>query len=223
MQRDAQILEDAKLFYRRATGRSCPVSLLPGIAPCDEPREFNINAMPEIIVKSNTNYNERPAPADGIIIHAAASQIDGKPAHRFIAENNLSYHALIHPDGTIYNTVSYEKRAWHAGTSRLGEQTDLNGTFIGVCFLVEAEPGWGAFLEAIARPESYTDDHYESGIFLVNSLMTMFEGVQPDRIVGHSDVSGADVRPDPKPDPGPGFDMTRLKLGVRRKFTADLM
>lgn len=170
----------------------------------------------------NPNHNERPAPPDGIVIHAAGYYIkddDGEVwfGPDFIENHEYSYHALTDDTGKVYVTVSRDKRAWHAGKSKFKGQKDLNDTFIGFCALVRHTPlGYAEFLKAIAKPASYSDAHYESLAYLCRQAMEDYPAITLERIVRHSEVSGPDVRDDFKHDPGEGFDMERLKEEITR-------
>lgn len=172
----------------------------------------------------NPNFNNRPSAPDGIVIHAAGYQIkdeNGKVwfGPNYIKEHGYSYHALVDHSGKAYVTVDRDKRAWHAGVSRFGDQTGLNNTFIGFCLLVKHDPlGYGNFLNAIKEINSYTDDHYFTLAHLCAVAMKDYPDIQPERIIRHSEVSGPDVRDDPKYDPGEGFSMTRLKSKIYRNI-----
>lgn len=169
--------------------------------------------MPELYSDKNTNFNTRPAPVDGIIIHAAGEYIDGVPAGDFMRKYRYSYHNLVHPDGRIAKAVSWDERAWHAGKSRLGDQTDLNDTFLGFCLLVPGNYGqsnWDEFVAAMNDPITYSDEQYRSLAWLCRKAMERHLDISFDRIKAHSEVSGPDVRDDFKQDPGDGFSFTRL-------------
>jgi N-acetylmuramoyl-L-alanine amidase len=47
-------------------------------------------------------------------------------------ERMVSAHYLVARDGTIYQLVDERDRAWHAGTSRWGSDTDINSSSIGI-------------------------------------------------------------------------------------------
>lgn len=176
--------------------------------------------IPGFIEHPSGRFNARPGgyeDIDGIVIHSAGLNIlddDGQvlPAWEFMEKYRFSYHRLVQPNGDIAITVAYQNRAWHAGKSRLNGQSDLNDTFIGLCALVDHSPlGYGNYLKAIKDPDYFTEDHYKCLAFLCAQTMDDYPRITLDRIVRHSDVSGPAVRPDPKPDPGAGFDMDLLK------------
>lgn len=172
--------------------------------------EFDYEELP------NPNYNDRPAPVDGIIIHAAGYYIkDGDKvwfAPDFIENAGYSYHAMVDDRGKVYVCVDRDKRAWHAGVSQFQGRSDLNDSFIGFCALVRHEPlGYSNFINTIDNGDPYTDAQYESLAALCRQAMQDYPGITLDRIVRHSTVSGPDVRPDFKRDPGKSFSMDRLK------------
>lgn len=112
-----------------------------------------------------------------------------------------SVHAFIGPDGTVFLGVPLERIAWHAGPSLWDGRKGLSPSFLGAEFLVAGKHNWASFKTAIARPDAYTDAQYRAGGELYASWAKRF-GIRRERILGHSQVSGADVRPDSKPDPG---------------------
>lgn len=155
------------------------------------------------------HHKSRPAPVDGIIVHSMGQYIAGTFAGQFLNVSGLSAHALVDHLGVIYECVDYDRQAYHAGLSKLGDQENLNRTFIGIELLIEGDHTYATFLEAIKDPESFTNEHYNSLSWLCNKLVKKYH-IDLQRIRRHSEVSGSDVRPDPKQDPGQGFDMNRL-------------
>lgn len=162
----------------------------------------------------NKHSKSRSAPADGIIIHSMAEYVGEKYCTDFLESIGLSAHFFVSPLGHIIHGVDHSRIAYHAGKSKLGEQENLNSTFIGIEVLVEGKHSWGSFVEAIKNPETFNDSQYKSTAKICRDLMIIYPDITTDRIVRHSDVSGKDVRPDPKIDPGKGFSMERLKTGM---------
>jgi N-acetylmuramoyl-L-alanine amidase len=48
------------------------------------------------------------------------------------AQRMVSAHYLVARDGVVYQLVDERYRAWHAGTSRWGSETDINSASIGI-------------------------------------------------------------------------------------------
>jgi len=105
--------------------------------------------------------------------------------------------------------------AWHAGISRFNGRMYLNRSFIGIVFLIDDAPDYGSFLKRIQQPSAYTDVMYNKAAWICKEIMAQYPAITIDRITMHSSVSGADVRTDPKHDPGRGFSLTRLKNMLR--------
>lgn len=191
-------------FLKRSVGIRKPI--LPHKSMSDEQ---DVAYSPEIEKFVISNYKDRPDGVDGIILHSMGQYIGGKFAGQFLQDVGLSAHYLIEHTGKIFECVAPEKQAYHAGKSEFQGQEHLNTSFIGIELLVEGDHTYETFLEAIKRAESFTEQQYQSTIWLCNRLIDDYQ-IPTNRIVRHSDVSGPDVRPDPKKDPGSGFDYHRV-------------
>lgn len=77
------------------------------------------------------NFDER-RPVFVIIHHT--SDDTAEQALRVLADRGreVSAHYLVARDGTIYQLVDERARAWHAGVSRWGAQTDINSASLGI-------------------------------------------------------------------------------------------
>ena len=103
----------------------------------------------------------------------------------------VSAHYLIGADGTRYQLVSDERRAWHAGAGSWGPFTDLNSASIGIEL---DNDGRSPFAEA----------QVQSLLVLLDDLCTRLR-IPRSQIIGHQDLA-----PTRKPDPGPLFPWKRL-------------
>ena len=103
----------------------------------------------------------------------------------------VSAHYLIGADGTLWQMVDEEMRAWHAGAGQWGDVTDVNSRSIGIEL---DNMGNHPFSE----PQMAALEH-----LLVDILAR--RAIPPQRVIGHSDMA-----PDRKTDPGPRFDWRRL-------------
>jgi len=103
----------------------------------------------------------------------------------------VSAHYLIGADGTRYQLVSDERRAWHAGAGSWGPFTDLNSASIGIEL---DNDGKSPFAEA----------QVQSLLLLLDDLCTRLR-IPRSQIIGHHDLA-----PTRKPDPGPLFPWKRL-------------
>ena len=103
----------------------------------------------------------------------------------------VSANYLIGGDGHIYQLVSDERRAWHAGSGHWGTITDVNSASIGIEL---DNDGQSPFAPA----------QIASLLRLLDDLTTRLH-IPRTQIIGHQDLA-----PARKPDPGPLFPWQRL-------------
>ena len=120
---------------------------------------------------------------------------DAHPYFETIQGQKVSAHFLIERTGALWQFVSCNDRAWHAGqssyTNKLGEtKNNCNDFSIGI--ELEGVPG-----------ETFTDAQYESLSSLNAALSQAYQAID---FVGHEHIA-----PGRKDDPGSGFDWVRLK------------
>lgn len=103
----------------------------------------------------------------------------------------LSVHYLIDRDGTVYQLVNDENKAFHAGRSILHGKRNVNDSSIGI--------------ELIGTKTSrFTDDQYMSLSQLTKELISKYE-IPKENIVGHDFIA-----PKRKVDPGKYFKWDRF-------------
>lgn len=105
-------------------------------------------------------------------------------------EIRVSAHYLVMEDGTIYQMVREEDRAWHAGVSYWQGDTNNNACSVGIEIV---NPGH----EFGYRP--FPQVQMDAVLRLAQGIIARHD-IQPQRIVGHSDVA-----PARKTDPGELF------------------
>ena len=106
-------------------------------------------------------------------------------------QGRVSAHYLIGRDGTLYQLVSEDHRAWHAGASRWGGWRDLNSASIGI----ELDNN-GA--EPFSAP-------------LVDTLIALLEDISGRHgIPTHAVLAHGDIAPGRKQDPSALFPWQRL-------------
>lgn len=174
----------------------------------------------EVADPQSANYSSRPSGAriQYFIVHAIAEILVFKDEQltplewltdKVPGRPRLSAHWLIYPEGRILELVSPVAKAWHVGTSEWEGVNDLNRFSVGAEFVVRDTVGWDSFVERIGDPEAFTPEQYWAGGWLV-ALQMKRRPISLNRVRGHSDVSGAEVRDDPKIDPGDGFEWRNL-------------
>ena len=159
------------------------------------------------------NYGPRPRQAeiDLVVIHSIslppgrygggqvqalftnALDWDAHPYFQTIRGIQVSAHFFIARDGLVWQFVSCDQRAWHAGASSFQGRTNCNDFSIGI----ELEGLEGATFES---------EQYASLAQLCQGLRSRYP-IQS--IVGHEHVA-----PGRKQDPGTGFDWLHLAQSV---------
>jgi AmpD protein len=115
--------------------------------------------------------------------HAEHPDFDGLRGLR------VSAHFFIRRDGRVWQFVSCDARAWHAGASHWGGRDDCNDFSLGI------------ELEGL-EGEPFERAQY---VALVRLLRAMAKRYPIDAVVGHEHIA-----PGRKHDPGPGFDWRTL-------------
>jgi len=141
---------------------------------------------------------ERPSPnfdlrrPNFIIIHHTSNS-SAEPALNVLTnrERKVSAHYLIGRDGKLFRLVDEAARAWHAGESYWGGQSDINSASIGIEL---DNDGFEPFVEA----------QIETLLALLADLKTRYN-IPASNFLGH-----ADVAPGRKADPSRFFPWKRL-------------
>ncbi len=110
------------------------------------------------------------------------------PFYKTIADLKVSSHFFINRQGEVWQLVSTEERAWHAGISSFEGREACNDFSIGI------ELEGSDFCE-------FTLTQYQQLAKLTRRLKVLYPKITKDRIVGHSDIASGR-----KTDPGPYFD-----------------
>ena len=145
--------------------------------------------------------------AQFLILHYTA--IDNPKSLRVLTQDAVSSHYLVtdtandlpgHASPKIFQLVDETRRAYHAGLSSWKGHTQLNAASIGIEIVnigYRDEPSGRVFFDF---PKAQMD----LVVALVKKIVAEHK-VQPDRILGHSDIA-----PLRKTDPGPRFPWKRL-------------
>lgn len=143
-----------------------------------------------VIRVPSPNHNERRP--NFIIIHDTSNDNIDRPLKTLTdPERKVSAHYLIGRDGTLYQLVDENRRAWHAGQSYWGGLTDLNSASIGI----ELDN---------TGDEPYGDVQINRLIGLLKELQARHR-IPAGNVLGHGDIA---LRR--KVDPGWQFPWARL-------------
>lgn len=144
----------------------------------------------QIIQVPSPNHNERRP--NYVIIHDTSNDDIERPLKTLTdTAREVSAHYLIGRDGTLYQLVDENRRAWHAGQSYWGGLTDLNSASIGI----ELDN---------TGDEPYAEPQIDRLIGLLKDLQVRHR-IPPNNILGHGDVAFRR-----KVDPGWQFPWARL-------------
>ncbi len=119
---------------------------------------------------------------------------DAHPYFQSIRGLEVSSHFFITRQGEVWQFVSCDDRAWHAGQSQWCGQANCNDFSIGI----ELEG-----LEGL----TFEDTQYQALSQLCRDLVAHYPVTQ---IAGHEHIA-----PGRKQDPGPGFDWARLQAKLQ--------
>ncbi len=132
-----------------------------------------------------------------IIIHYTGMSTFPAAFKRLISLNSdVSCHYLISRKGIIFNLLSPNLKAWHAGKSKWKSYTNLNDYSIGVELENKGhDHGY----------QNFTYKQYKSLKVLISSLSFNFR-INKNNILGHSEIA-----PDRKIDPGEKFNWDLIR------------
>jgi N-acetylmuramoyl-L-alanine amidase len=137
-----------------------------------------------------TNFNLRKP--NFVIIHHTAQNSCEQTLRTFtMAASKVSAHYVICKDGTIHHMLNDYLRAWHGGTAKWGNSTDINSNSIGI------EIDNNGF-------EIFTDAQINSLLRLLTVLKKEYS-IPAANFIGH-----ADIAPGRKVDPNRNFPWQQL-------------
>jgi N-acetylmuramoyl-L-alanine amidase len=151
-----------------------------------------------IISHPSPNFGDRTdgCPIDILVLHYTGMQSGEAALERLCdRDSSVSSHYLIEEDGSIFQLVDEDKRAWHAGVGIWQDCRDVNSHSIGI---ETVNPGH----EFGYRP--FPEIQIRSVIALAQDILTRHT-IPASRIIAHSDMA-----PDRKEDPGELFPWQQL-------------
>ncbi|GGK59638.1 N-acetylmuramoyl-L-alanine amidase [Rufibacter glacialis] len=136
------------------------------------------------------NFNLRKP--NYVVIHHTAQNSTEQTLKTFtVTRTQVSAHYVIGRDGKVYHMLSDYLRAWHGGSGRWGNNTDLNSSSIGI----ELDNN-GA--------EPFAEEQINS-LLQVLAILKKTHGIPAANFIGHSDIA-----PSRKVDPNPTFPWKKL-------------
>jgi N-acetylmuramoyl-L-alanine amidase len=153
-----------------------------------------------------TNFNLR-RPNFVIIHHTAQNSCEQTLKTFTTSKSQVSAHYVICKDGTIHHMLNDYLRAWQAGVSKWGNNTDINSSSIGI------EIDNNGF-------EPFTDQQVSSVLTLLGTLKKAYS-IPTANFIGHQDIA-----PGRKVDPNVTFPWKKLAdsgFGVWWSDTTNVM
>lgn len=149
------------------------------------------------------NFNERRdnASVSILVLHYTVTDFETTKQIFLDPQKQVSAHYVVDVDGSIYQFVDEEKRAWHAGVSYFNGITDVNSNSIGIEIV---NKGYDLSNVAEYPAYAYPEVQMKAVIELSKDIVNRYD-IQPFCVVGHNDVS-----PGRKIDPGPHFSWVAL-------------
>jgi N-acetylmuramoyl-L-alanine amidase len=144
-------------------------------------------------VVPSPNHGERRADCvpDMLVLHYTGMQDANAALEKLCSpQSELSAHYVVFEDGRVVQCVAEGRRAWHAGLSSWGGETDINSRSIGIEI---ANPGHDFGYPDFPRRQ------IAAVIALCRGIIAR-RGISADRVLAHSDVAPARKR-----DPGEKF------------------
>lgn len=157
---------------------------------------------------SSPHFNNRQPSA--ILLHATGVDFDETIA--FLSGQKgveVSCHYVIDRDGTIYQLVNEEKRAFHAGAGVWRQITDMNSVSIGIELVMPSDEE--IVIEGAKYPEKvfshvdFSQEQIQATIDLVKDIQSRYPRIKKENIIGHHEMSFKR-----KFDPGPCFPWDEL-------------
>jgi N-acetylmuramoyl-L-alanine amidase len=150
----------------------------------------------DVIPSPNFGDRNKGRSPDMIVLHyTGMPDVEGALARLCQAGTEVSAHYVVLEDGRIVQCVPEAKRAWHAGLAFWAGDEDINSCSIGI-EIVNRGHDWG-YPDFPLRQIAAT-------IALCRGIIIR-RGVQPHRVLAHSDVA-----PARKQDPGEKFPWRAL-------------
>lgn len=148
------------------------------------------------VLKHEEKYNKSPNQGgfinpQFIILHDACGSWSGSIAWILNDKSDVSYHYLIHTDGSRVQFVHDRKRAWHAGKSTWKGLSDLNTHSVGVAFTGDTRKRATTFEEI--------DSCAQKCVYLINKFELM-QGRKIEDVVLTHEMIAPKRKTDTSPD-----------------------
>jgi len=142
------------------------------------------------------NFDERTLPISLLVLHYTGMETGVIALERMCdPEAKVAAHYMVEEDGRVFRLIDESKRAWHAGVSSWGGETNINSASIGI----EIVNGGHDF----GLPD-FPSEQIKAVISLCQDVMKR-NNISDFGVVAHSDIA-----PTRKQDPGEKFPWAKL-------------
>lgn len=121
-----------------------------------------------------TNFGMRK-PNYVIIHHTAQNSCDETLKTFTLSRTQVSAHYVICKDGTIHHMLNDYLRAWHAGNSKWGSNTDINSSSIGI--------------ELDNNGFEYFDERQLNSLIILLDTLKKRHNIPAANFIGHGDIA----------------------------------
>lgn len=186
------------LAFTGCTGGS---ATLPTAPPSTPPSPPPVTEPAATWLPAKYSSSRKGADIDVLLLHHTAGGLQSALSwvQEPDPEHPASWHYTVGRDGSLWQHVREQDKAWHAGKSELNGVPDVNRRSIGI-ELVNKGDGI----------EPFTEAQYEKLEELVTWLVVEYD-VPPAHVLGHKDVALPKGR---KIDPAANFDWERIHDAV---------
>jgi len=133
------------------------------------------------------NYNSRAGkPISAICLHTTEGDWDSDARWMCDPDSGVSCHVTLAPDGSLYQLVDDEMRAWHAGSGSWNGITDLNSYSLGLEISHMQGHGYGPTQWAVAADLCQM---WISRYSIIPSMICAHRWYAPTRKIDPTDVS----------------------------------
>jgi N-acetylmuramoyl-L-alanine amidase len=188
--KDTTLFERLLALHRNRSRAICAILLASLLAACASVPQQKSAGAPQAEWTPSPNFDARRA--NYVILHHTSNNNAADALATLTSPlMGVSSHYLITRDGAVLQLVDETRRAWHAGASWWGGQTDMNSASIGI----ELDN---------TGDEAYPDIQIEALIALLADV-TARHNIPRAHVLAH-----ADIAPGRKHDPSAFFPWSRL-------------
>lgn len=150
----------------------------------------------DVIKRPSPNFNDRRLPLSMLVLHYTGMETGEAAIERLCdPEFSVSAHYVVEEDGRIFQLVSEDKRAWHAGKGVWRGCSEINSASIGI-EIVNGGQDFGL--------PDFPEIQIQAVLALSQGILARHE-IKACDVIGHSDLA-----PDRKQDPGEKFPWKRF-------------